>query len=107
MGPSLSRCNNLGILHISHSSSQSSLWDRSRNNFRKASSPNDSTTIFTILISFLVLSVIIRHFLNFSNISLKISSQIALYEYNNLVVRRAGVWGVKGMEVNTKGNQND
>merc|ERR1711867_243844 len=59
--PSLSRCNNVGILHTSHSSSQSSLWDKSRNNFCKASSPNVSTTIFTILITFLVSSLRICH----------------------------------------------
>merc|ERR1712163_20878 len=51
--PVVSRCNNVGILHNSHSSSQSSLWDKSRNNFRKVSSPYVSTIIFTIFISFL------------------------------------------------------
>merc|ERR1712240_483465 len=77
--PSLLWCNNVGILHISHSSSQSSLSDKSRNSFRNVSSPNDSTTILTILIIFLALSIIIRHFFKFfPNISLKISSLIAL-----------------------------
>ena len=39
------------------SSSYSSLWDMSRNKFRKISSPNASTTIVTILITFLVSSL--------------------------------------------------
>merc|ERR1711873_117936 len=52
-------------------------------------------TIFTILISFLVSSLSISHFWNSSDISLKNSSQIALYRYNNSVVNRAGVWGLQ------------
>merc|ERR1711867_355882 len=93
----VSRCNNVGILHNSHSSSQSSLWDKSMNSFRKASSPNVSTTIFTILVSFWFGSLRIRHlrlfhlgishlgmfplgichFWNSSDISLENSTQIA------------------------------
>ena len=95
------------------------------NSFRKTSSPNVSTTIFTILVSFWFDSLRIRHlglfhlgishlgmfrlgishldmfrlgichFWNSSDISLKNLSQIALYRYNNSVVIRAGVWGLQ------------
>merc|ERR1711895_30596 len=47
--PLVSRCNNVGMLHKEHSSSQSSLWDKSQNSFLKISSLKVSTTIFTIL----------------------------------------------------------
>merc|ERR1711895_308893 len=50
--PLVSRCNNVGMLHKEHSSSQSSLWDKSQNSFLKVSSPKVSTTIFTILLLF-------------------------------------------------------
>merc|ERR1711867_187624 len=47
--PLVSRCTNVGMLHKEHSSSQSSLWDKSQNIFLKVSSPKVSSTIFTIL----------------------------------------------------------
>merc|ERR1711895_191111 len=61
--PLVSQCNNVGMLHKEHSSSQSSLWDKSQNSFLKVSSPKVSTTIFTILSIFGIVHLGICHFL--------------------------------------------